>query len=57
MTTPPTPAPAEREQLAQILFNSTFGGTSDPTLTEMAEAIAYSQADAILAAGFRRTEK
>lgn len=47
----------EREQLAQILFNDTFGGTSDPTLTEMAEAIAYSQADAILTAGFRLQPK
>jgi len=33
--------------LAEVLFNLTFGGTDDPTLTEMAKAIAYNQARAI----------
>lgn len=39
-----------REVIASAVFAETFGGTSDPALEAMAETIATSTADAILAA-------
>lgn len=39
-----------RETIARAIFNSQFGGTDDPTIASMMEAIAFSSADAVLRA-------
>ena len=39
-----------RVTIASAIFNSQFGGTTDPTIASMMESIAFSSADAVLAA-------
>lgn len=40
-----------KERLAQVIYATIFGGTSDPTLDENAMGIAESCADALLSSG------
>ena len=41
------PAPT-REEIAGVLYDSAFGGTSDPTLEENLQRLCLGQADAVL---------